>query len=100
MPAPPRALIYDLHDLQLHHFAAAHTDDYMASMGTYKGYTHALPEGNRPYFGGDMICCPRAILYTAATAYTTTTLLRPISTIIWHQWAPLEGTLAPNAKAI
>jgi hypothetical protein len=46
------------------------------------------------------MCCLRAILYTAATAYITTTLLRPISTIIWHQWAPTKGTLAPNAKAI
>jgi hypothetical protein len=31
---PPRALIYDRHDLQLHHFAADHTDDYMESIGT------------------------------------------------------------------
>jgi hypothetical protein len=46
------------------------------------------------------MCCPRTTLYRAATAYTTTTLLRPISTIIWHQWAPIKGTLAPNAKAI
>jgi hypothetical protein len=97
---PPRALIYDRHDLQLHHFAAARTDDYMASMGTYKGYTHALPEGNRPYFGGDMIFCPRATLYRAGAAYSSTILLRPVPTIIWHQWAPIKGTLAPNAKAI
>jgi hypothetical protein len=29
-----------------------------------------------------MMFCPRAILYTAATAYTTTNWLRPIPTII------------------
>jgi hypothetical protein len=100
MPPPPRALIYDRHDLQLHHFAAARTDDYMASMGTYKGYTHALPEGNRPYFGGDMICCPRATLYRAGAAYSSTILLRPVPTIIWHQWSPIKGTLAPNPRVI
>jgi hypothetical protein len=98
-PAPD-PLLYDLLYLQPHHFAAAHTDDYIATIGTNYGHTRAYCEGNRTYFGGDMMCCLRAILYTAATAYTTTTLLRPISTIIWHQWAPIKGTLALNAKAI
>jgi hypothetical protein len=44
-----------------HQLAAAHTDDYMASMGTNGWYTRAKPEGNRSCFGGDMIfhaCSP------------------------------------------
>jgi hypothetical protein len=47
-----------------------------------------------------MICSPRATLYRAGAAYSSTILLRPVPAIIWHQWAPIKGTLAPNAKAI
>jgi hypothetical protein len=45
-------------------------------------------------------CCPRATLYRAGAAYSSTILLRPVPAIIWHQWAPIKGTLAPNAKVI
>jgi hypothetical protein len=69
---PPGHIIQGQHHPHLHQLVAAHTDDYIASIGTNYGYTRAYCEGNRTYFGGDMMFCPRAILYTAATAYTTT----------------------------
>jgi hypothetical protein len=38
--------------------------------------------------------CPRATLYRARTTHTSTNWLRPIPTLIWHQLAPIKGTLA------
>jgi hypothetical protein len=45
-------------------------------------------------------CAPPELLYMTGAAYSSTILLRPVPAIIWHQWAPIKGTLAPNAKVI
>jgi hypothetical protein len=39
-------------------------------------------------------------LCMTGSAYSSTTLLRPIPAIIWRQLAPTEGRLAPGLRAI